>query len=188
MMRFSVYIATSVDGFIARTDGSVDWLDTYCNQEADMGDEADMGFTHFMKSIDCLIMGRGCMEVISGFNLAPEQWPYGDARVIVLSQTVTEPPENVKGHVEMYAGKIPELVETLEGEGFKHAYVDGGKTIQSFLNLQLITDMTLTQIPVLLGEGIPLFGKTNRDIRLERPERNVFPNELVQVQYEVSYA
>ena len=186
-MRFSVYIATSVDGFIARTDGSVDWLDTYGNQEADMGDDADMGFNNFIESIDCMIMGRGCMEAISGFNLSPEQWPYRDARAIVLSKTLTEPPENVKDHVEIYSGDVPELVETLKREGYQHAYVDGGKTIQSFLNQKLITDMSITQIPVLLGEGIPLFGKTNQDIRLEKAAAKVFPNELVQVHYEVSY-
>ncbi len=187
-MRFSVHIATSVDGFIARTDGSIDWLHTYGNQEADMGDDADMGFNNLIESIDCMIMGRGCMEAISGFNLSPEQWPYRDARVIVLSKTLTEPPENVKDHVEMYSGDVPGLVETLEREGYQHAYVDGGKTIQSFLNLKLITDMSLTQIPVLLGEGIPLFGKTNQDIRLEKAEAKAFPNELVQLHYEVSCA
>lgn len=187
-MRFSVHIATSVDGFIARTDGSVDWLHTYGNQEADMGDDADMGFNNFIESIDCMIMGRGCIEAISGFNLSPEQWPYRDARVIVLSKTLTEPPENVKDRVAIYSGDVPELVETLEREGYQHAYVDGGKTIQSFLNLKLITDMSLTQIPVLLGEGIPLFGQTNQDIRLEKAEAKAFPNELVQVHYEVSYA
>jgi dihydrofolate reductase len=187
-MRFSVYIATSVDGYIARTDGSVDWLHTYGNQEADMGDDADMGFNSFIESIDCMIMGRGCMEAISCFNLSPEQWPYRDARVIVLSKSLTEAPENLKDHVEMYSGALPELVATLKQEGYQHAYVDGGKTIQSFLNLKLITEITLTSIPVLLGEGIPLFGKANQDIRLEKSEAKVFPNELVQVHYEVSYA
>ncbi len=187
-MRFSVYIAISVDGFIARTDGSVDWLHAYGNQEAEMGDDADMGFNNFIESIDCMIMGRGCMEAISGFNLSPEQWPYRDARVIVLSKTLPEPPENLKDHVEMFSGDVSELVENLEREGYQHAYVDGGKTIQSFLNLKLITDMSLTQIPVLLGEGIPLFGKTNQDIRLEKTKAKVFLNDLVQIHYEVSYA
>jgi dihydrofolate reductase len=186
-VRFSVHIATSVDGFIARTDGSVDWLHTYGNQEADMGDDADMGFNSFIDSIDCMIMGRGCMEAISGFNLSPEQWPYRDARVIVLSKSITVPPDNVKDHVEMYSGELPELVATLEREGYQHAYIDGGKTIQSFLNLKLITDISLTRIPVLLGEGIPLFGKTNQDIRLEKSEAKVFPNDLVNVRYKVSY-
>ena len=186
-MRFSVYIATSVDGFIARSDGSVDWLDIYANQEADMGDDADMGFNDFIESIDCIIMGRGSMEVLSSFNLSSEKWPYRDARVIVLSKTLSDPPENLNDQVEMYSGDVPELVETLEHEGYQHAYVDGGKTIQSFLNLKLITDMSLTQIPVLLGEGISLFGKTNQDIRLKNPEAKVFPNGLVQMRYEVSY-
>jgi dihydrofolate reductase len=127
------------------------------------------------------------MEANSGFHLSPEQWPYRDARVIVLSKSVTEPPDNVKDHVEMYAGELPELVTTLEREGYQHAYIDGGKTIQSFLNLKLITDISLTRIPVLLGEGIPLFGKTNQDIRLEKSEAKVFPNDLVNVRYKVSY-
>ena len=187
-MKFSVYIATSVDGFIARADGSVDWLDTYGKQEADMGEEPDMGFNNFIESIDCMIMGRGCMEVLSGFNLPPEAWPYRDARVIVLSKTLKEPPENLKGKLEIYSGDVPELLETLEREGYQHAYVDGGKTIQSFLNLKLITNLTITKIPVLLGEGIPLFGKINQDIRLIKPEMKIFPNEFVQVRYEVSYA
>jgi dihydrofolate reductase len=186
-VRFSVHIATSVDGFIARTDGSVDWLHTYGNLEADMGDEADMGFNNFIESIDCMIMGRGCMEAISGFNLSPEQWPYRDTKVIVLSKSIAVPPDNVKNHVEMYSGDLPELVAALEREGYQHAYVDGGKTIQSFLNLKLITDISLTRIPVLLGEGIPLFGKTKQDISLKSSKAKVFPNELVNVRYEVSY-
>ena len=186
-MKFSVYIATSVDGFIAREDGSVDWLELYGNHEAEMDENADMGFGKFMSSVDCLIMGRGCMEKISSMNLTPEQWPYRDARIIVLSNTVKEPPENLKDKVEMYSGDLLELVTILDREGFNHAYVDGGTTIQSFLNLKLINEMTLTQIPVLLGEGKPLFGKTNQDIRLEKSEAIIFPNDCVQVHYKVNY-
>ncbi len=186
-MKFSVYIATSVDGFIAREDGSVDWLDSYGNHQAEMGENANMGFSKFMNSIDCLIMGRGCMEILSSFNLTPEQWPYGDTRIIVLSKTVKKPPENLIDKVEIYSGDVADLVVQLENEGFKHAYVDGGKTIQSFLNLKLINEMTLTQIPVLLGEGKPLFGKTNQEIRLEKSEATAFPNDFVQVHYKVSY-
>ena len=186
-MKFSVYIATTVDGFIAREDGSVDWLELYGNHEAEMGENADVGFGKFMNSVDCMIMGRGCMEKISSFNITPEQWPYRDARIIVLSNTVKEPPENLKDKVEMYSGDVLELVAQLESEGFKHAYVDGGITVQSFLNLKLINEMTLTQIPVLLGEGKPLFGKTNQDIRLEKSEAIAFPNDCVQFHYKVSY-
>ena len=186
-MRFSVYIATSVDGFIARADGNVDWLQSYDNHDADMGEDADMGFNKFIDSVDCMIMGRGCMEMISGFNLTPEQWPYRNIRVIVLSNTLREPPNNLKNRVEMYSGDILELAASLESEGFQRVYVDGGKTIQSFLNLKLITDISLTKIPVLLGEGIPLFGKTTQDIRLEKSEAVAFPNDCVQIHYQVSY-
>jgi len=89
--------------------------------------------------------------------------------------------------VELYSGDLLELAAKLELEGFKHAYVDGGKTIQSFLNLKLINDMTLTRVPILLGEGKPLFGKTTQDIRLEKSEAVAFPNDFVQVHYKVSY-
>ncbi len=87
----------------------------------------------------------------------------------------------------MYSGDLLELIAQLEGEGFKHAYVDGGKTIQAFLNLKLINEMTLTQVPVLLGEGKPLFSKINQDIRLEKSEAIAFPNDFVQIHYKVSY-
>jgi len=185
-MKCSVYIATSVDGFIAKPDGNVDWLHTAGNLEADMGTE-DMGFKAFMDSVDCMIMGRKCMEMISGMNLTSEQWFYGDMRIIVLSNTVTEVPDNLKGKVEMYSGDINSLVATLEKEGFKHAYIDGGKTIQSFINLQLIDEMIITRVPVLLGEGIPLFGKTLKDIKLEKAKASAFANDFVQVKYSVNY-
>jgi dihydrofolate reductase len=186
-MKCSVYIATSVDGFIAREDGSIDWLESSGNQDAEMGDDVDMGFNDFMSSIDCLIMGRNSMEMISSFNLTPEQWPYKDARVIVLSNTIKEPPENLKGKVEMYSGELSALVEKLEQEGYEHAYIDGGKTIQAFLNLNLINEITITRIPILLGKGKSLFGKTTQEIKLENVKSKAFPNDFVQVHYKVSY-
>ena len=162
-MKCSVYIATSVDGYIATPDGGVDWLHTAGNLDADMGSE-DMGFQSYMDSVDCMIMGRKCMEMISSMNLTPEQWPYGDVRIVVLSNTVKEPPENLRGKIEMYSGDIQELILKLESSGFKHAYIDGGSTITSFVNLELINEMTITKAPVLLGEGIPLFGKINKSV------------------------
>lgn len=185
-MKCSVYIATSVDGFIAKPNGNVDWLHTAGNLEADMGTE-DMGFKAFMDSVDCMVMGRKCMEMISNMNLTPEQWFYGDMRIVVLSNTVKEVPDNLKGKVEMYSGDINILVATLKKEGFKHAYIDGGKTIQSFINLQLIDEIIITRVPVLLGEGIPLFGKTLKDIKLEKAEASAFANDFVQVKYSVNY-
>ena len=186
-MKCSVYIATSVDGFIAREDGSIDWLESSGKQDADMGENADMGFDDFISSVDCLIMGRSTMETISNFNLPPEQWPYKDARIVALSNTVKSPPENLKDKVEMYSGDLLALITMLEQKGYKHAYIDGGKTIQAFLDLKLINEITITRIPILLGKGKSLFGETSHEIKLEEAEATAFPNDLVQVHYKVSY-
>ena len=185
-MKCSVYIATSIDGYIATPDGGVDWLHTSGNLEAEMGSE-DMGFQSFMDSVDCIIMGRKCMEMISSMNITSEQWPYGDVRIVVLSNTVKEPPENLSGKIEMYSGNIQELIIKLESSGFKHAYIDGGTTITSFINLELINEMTITKSPVLLGEGIPLFGKINKNVKLEKAKVSAFPNDFIQVKYSVNY-
>ena len=186
-MKCSVYIATSVDGFIAKKDGNVDWLHTAGNAKADMGEHADMGFSAYMHSIDCMIMGRKCMEMISNMNLTPEQWPYGKLRIIVLSNSLKEAPDNIKAYVEMYSGDLSLLVSALEVKGHKHAYIDGATTIQAFLNLQLINEMIITRAPVILGEGIPLFGKTHKDIKLEQAKSIAFANDFIQVQYRVNY-
>ncbi len=188
MMKCSVYIATSADGFIARKDGGIDWLETAGKKDVDLGDDADMGMKAYMAAIDCMIMGRKSMEIIDSFNLTPEQWPYGDTRIIVLSTTLKELPKSMINKVEIYSGEINSLMEQLENEGHKHAYVDGGKTIQSFINLELINEMTITRIPVLLGEGIPLFGKTIKDIKLKNCSARCFANDFIQEFYQVSYA
>ena len=152
-MKCSVFIATSLDGFIAKNDGSVEWLHSAGNTQVDMGENADMGFSDYISSVDCMIMGRKCMDVISRMNLTPEQWPYGKLRIIVLSNSLTEAPANIKGKVELYSGNLNTLVSQLESEGFKHAYIDGGTTIQGFLKLKLIDEITITKAPLLLGEG-----------------------------------
>lgn len=186
-MKCSVFIATSVDGFIAKQDGSVDWLHSAGNQAVDMGDHANMGMAEYLATIDCMIMGRKCMEVISSFNLTPEQWPYGDIKIYALSNSLYEAPDNLKDKVEMYSGNINDLIARLELDGFKHAYIDGGATIQAFLNLKLINEMTITRAPILLGEGIPLFGKTFKEINLTDAQAKAFPNDFIQVKYKVSY-
>ena len=95
-MKCSVYIATSLDGYIATPDGGVDWLHTAGNSDADLGDDADMGFAGFLDSVDCIIMGRKCMEMIASMNLTAEQWPYGDIPIVVLSTRMKEPPVNLR--------------------------------------------------------------------------------------------
>lgn len=184
-MKCSVFIATSADGYIATLDGGVDWLDT--GNEVDLGTQADMGFNQFIASVDCMIMGRGCMEKLASFNLTPEQWPYGDLRIIALSKSLQEVPQNLTGKVELYDGDILPLVARLQAEGYQHAYIDGGATITSFLQAQLISHLTITQAPVLLGKGIPLFGELSQQIMLSHAKATTFANDFVQIQYEVSY-
>ena len=186
-MKCSVYIATSADGYIATHDGGVDWLHTAGNPKANMGVNPDMGFGDFVNSVDCMIMGRKCMEMISSMNLAPEQWPYGEIPIIALSNSVMEPPDNLRGKVEMFSGDIPDLVKKLEGKGYSHAYIDGGSTITSFLNLKLINEMTITKAPILLGGGISLFGKLTDSIKLENSEAIAFPNDFVQIKCSLNY-
>ncbi|MGF1718536.1 dihydrofolate reductase family protein [Vibrio kyushuensis] len=186
-MKCSVFIATSFDGFIATQDGGVDWLHTSGNQAAEMGDQADMGFVKYIASVDCMIMGRKCMEKIASMNLTDEQWPYGDTRIIVLSNTLSDAPDNMKTRVEMYQGDLNILVSKLESEGYAHAYIDGGTTIQAFLQLELINELTITRAPIILGQGIPLFGPTNSPIKLEQASAQAFPNDFIQVCYKASY-
>ena len=186
-MKCSVFIATSADGYIATKDGGVEWLETAGKSGVDMGNESDMGFINYMSSVDCMIMGRKCMEKISSFNLTPEQWPYGDARIIVLSNTVNCPPDNLNEKVEIYSGEISALITKLENDDFHHAYIDGGTTITNFINLKLINEMTITRAPVLLGDGIPLFGKTGQPIKLEDAQATAYPNDFIQIKYRVNY-
>lgn len=186
-MKFSVFIATSADGYIATPEGNVDWLHTSGNQDADMSVNPDMGFNEFIASVDCMIMGRKCLETLSGFNLNQEQWPYGNIKIYALSNSMTHAPENVRDKVEMYSGDILTLTNHLERKGYKHAYIDGGMTITSFLNRKLITEMIITKAPVILGDGIFLFGKINEPIKLQEAKAISFPNDYVQVKYTVNY-
>ncbi len=186
-MRCSVYIATSVDGYIATPDGNIDWLHTAGNIEVDMSTE-DMGFKSFLISVDCMIMGRKCMETIASMNLTSEQWPYGDMPIFVLSHTLKVLPEILAGKVEMHSGDIKELIGKLENRGLKHAYIDEGSTITSFIDLELMDEMTLATVPLLLGEGIPLFEKLNQKVKLEKTKAAVFANDFVQIKYSVNYS
>lgn len=183
-MKCSAYIAASADGFIARADGSLDWLETAGNPEAGMA-EGYVDFASYVATVDCMIMGRKTMETISGFDLPPEQWPYGPLKIVVLSNTVTTPPDNLSEKVEMHSGDLPALLNRLEAEGHQSAYVDGGSAIQSFINLGLLDEIIITQMPVLIGEGRPLFGKTLRDVVLSDPRAVVCPNDYVQISYRI---
>ena len=186
-MQCSAFIASSADGYIATEEGGVEWLELAGNTQVDMVDQEDMGFAAFMATIDCMIIGRKCMEKLSNFDLSPEQWPYGDRRIIVLSKTLAELPDNMKRRAELYGGEIHPLIERLTHDGLTHAYVDGGTTITSFINLQLMTQLIVTQVPVLLGKGLPLFGELNNTTQLRQAQAHVYPNDFIQTRYTVDY-
>jgi dihydrofolate reductase len=182
IMKISVYIATSLDGFIARENGELDWLSGSdgASDDSENGGE-DFGFNAFMESVDVLVMGRNTYEKV----LTIGQWPYGSKRVVVLSNTLTQGSDELPKTVEFRSGSPAQLVKDLQNSGVQHLYIDGGKTIQGFLNAGLIQEITLTKIPVLIGRGIPLFGPVNEDVKLQHIETHSFPNGFVQSKYYV---
>jgi dihydrofolate reductase len=187
-MKFSAYIAISTDGFIAKKDGNVDWLQTSGKHDANMEDHpCDMGFATFMSTLDCMIMGRKSMEKLNDMNVNNEKWPYGKTRIVALSRTLKEAPAGIKDRLEVYGGDLKALVARLEAEGYIHVYVDGGMTIQSFIRLKLMNEMTITRVPILLGDGIPLFGTLPKTIQLENCSVVAFPNDFIQEKYTLKY-
>lgn len=179
-MVVSAFIATSLDGYIARENGDLDWLP---GSEGDDQSE-DFGFTEFFASVDCLVMGRHSLEAVLRF---PE-WPYEGKRVIVLSRTMKRAPAPVQGKIALYSGSLTGLVDRLVTEGCTRIYVDGGATIRSFLSEGLLTDITICIVPILLGKGIPLFAEVGKDIPLRHRETRSYDNGLVQSVYEVEIA
>jgi len=173
----SVFIATSLDGYIARGDGNLDWLDK-ANLSVPEGE--DCGYVSFMSSVDVLVMGRNTFEKVLSFG----GWPY-EKKVIVLSSNNLEIPENLKKRVYSSAETPEELCNRLAADGIKRIYVDGGSVIQSFLAGGLITDITITVIPVLIGSGISLFGNTVKDIELEHISTKSYEFGFVQNKYVV---
>ena len=176
-MRATVYIATSVDGFIAREDGGIDWLPEGGGEE---GGE-DYGYQEFLDSVDAIVMGRSTYELASSFG----SWPYGEKPVVVLSSRRVVIPEAIARTVEAMSAAPREVVRRLAQRGFGHLYVDGGRTIQGFLGEGLIDRLILTKVPVLIGSGIPLFGALPHDVGLRHLETLQFDNGLVQSKYKV---
>ena len=176
--KFSVYMGSSLDGFIARKDGGIDWLEFDTSADSD---EEDYGFAEFFATVDLLLLGRHTFEQLLTFD----QWIYGDTPLTVLSNTLGPEaiPARLQGKVSITSGTPEEILESLAEAGFQHVYVDGGITVQAFITAGLIDEITVSVIPVLIGGGIPLFGPLEGDVSLQLVDTRSFPSGLVQLKY-----
>jgi dihydrofolate reductase len=172
-MMLSVFIGTSVDGFIARPNGDLDFL------PPDGGEPH--GYDEFMASVDALVIGRKTFETV----LAYAEWPYGKKRVVVLSSRPVDLSAVRGGVVEQMAGPPAEIVSKLAASGVQHVYLDGGVTIQGFLRAGLVQRLIITRVPVLIGNGIPLFGSVPCDVRLHHVATQHYASGLVKSEYRV---
>ena len=172
-MRSIVFIGTSLDGFIARKNGDIDWLVHYANKEA------VQAYKKFMSRIDAIVIGRGTFEKVLSFP----SWPY-EKKVFVLSTSIKEVPTALKEKVTILSMKPAELLTYLSGQRFSSIYVDGGKVIQDFLKEDLIDELIISKAPVLLGSGIPLFGYLDTDLQFIHSRTETGSNGLVRSYYE----
>ena len=172
-MTATVFVGVSVDGFLARPNDDLDFLDE--------GGGEPHGYEEFFATVDAIVIGRRTFEKV--LTLRP--WPYGNKRVVVLSSRPVDLSAAAGGAVEQMAGPPAEIVSRLAASGADHLYVDGGITIQEFLRAGQIQRLVITRVPVLIGEGIPLFGKVPRDIRLHHVATRQYPSGLVQSEYAI---
>jgi dihydrofolate reductase len=170
----SVFIGISVDGFIARANGDLDFLPP--------GGGEEHGYQEFMASVDALVIGRNTFDKVLTFD----EWPYGGKPVVVLSTRPIDSPADPEAVVERMEGSPLDIAARLASRGARHLYVDGGITIQRFLQAGLIQRLIITRVPVLIGSGIPLFGALPRDIALRHVATRQYSSGLVQSEYLVA--
>ncbi|MGA8596648.1 MAG: dihydrofolate reductase family protein [Bryobacteraceae bacterium] len=176
-MKLSVFCGLSVDGFLARPDDTLDFLTT--------GEQEPHGFKEFLASVDVVVIGRRTLDVVLKLG---HLGLYGGKPVIVLSGRPLDLSSGRGAVLEHMSGEPREIVMRLEQRGFQHAYIDGGLTIQRFLAAGLIDRLVVTRVPVLIGEGIPLFGPVPRDIPLHHVATRCYEPGIVQSEYEVRRA
>lgn len=169
-----VYIATSLDGFIADANGGIEFLDTFPIEEG-----TDMGYDHFINNIDALLMGRKTFDTVLGFGI---EWPYKKP-VFVWSHTLTSVPEELQNKVHLVSGNTLEVLQNIHEQGYMRLYIDGGMVIQSLLKENLIDEMIITTIPIVIGSGISLFGETKHTLKFRCTDSKVFENGLSQQVY-----
>ena len=168
-----VYIATSLDGYIARKDGNLDWL-----MEIPNPDNSDYGFQSFINGIDGILMGRITFETIVGFN----QWPYTKP-VFILSNKLVSLPDGYQERAKIVNGEIKDILRSLRRKGIENLYIDGGKTIQSFLKQDLIDELIITRVPIILGSGFPLFVDMDIEIKFKLIDTEILNEDLVKSTY-----
>jgi dihydrofolate reductase len=173
-MTVSVFVGTSLDGFIARPNGDLDFLPP--------GGGEPHGYDEFIASVDAIVIGRKTFETV--LTLGP--WPYGKKRVVVLSSRPVDLSAAAGAEVEQMAGAPAQIVAQLAATGAHHLYVDGGITVQQFLRAGLIQRLIVTRVPVLIGAGIPLFGTLPHDIQLRHVGTRQYPSGLVSSEYHVA--
>lgn len=173
----SVFVGTSLDGFIARRNGSFDFLDA--------GGGEPHGYDEFIAGIDAIVMGRNTYETV--LNMKLEQWPYGKKHVVVLSHRTLDLSGSIaKGAVlEQMSGEPAEIVAQLAAKDCHNLYIDGGITVQEFLRAGVVDRIIVSRVPVLIGEGIPLFGMVPKDITLEHVATTQYKGGLVKSEYRV---
>ena len=170
-----VFIATSLDGYIAGPNGELDWLHSIPNPE-----QKDTGFEALLQEIDALLMGRVTFETVVGFG---GDWPYPKP-VFVLSNNLESIPEAFQDKAFLVKGSLQEVLKGLHQQGYQQLYIDGGQTIQHFLAEDLIDELRITQLPILLGKGIPLFGELAQPLDFEHLKTVVYLEQLVQSHYQ----
>lgn len=176
-MSNHIYIAKSLDGYIADKNEGLEWLFTIPNPE-----DSDLGFLKFIDSVDAIVMGRKTFETVCSFG---GEWPYPKP-TFVLSTTLTCVPPDHAGHAEVINGSPKEIVSTLNKRGFNELYIDGGATIQSFLREDMIDEMIISTIPVLLGGGTSLFGDLVNHQEYRHLGTEILIEEIVQSHYRKS--
>lgn len=169
-----VFIAKSLDGYIADRDGGIDWLNSIPNPDGN-----DMGYNAFMEKVDALLMGRATFDKVLSFGIP---WPY-EKPVFVASNSLKTLPDELTGKVEIVKGNVSDMLNHINNKGFEKLYIDGGNLIQSFLCEDLIDEMILTTIPVLLGGGFPLFGELSKLLEFEHIKSEVFLEAITQDTY-----
>ncbi len=163
----AAFVGASLDGFIARPDGALDWLRPF--------EGADNGFEEFMASVDAVVIGRATYDVVLGFGA----WPYGRRPVYVLTHRAPVP-----RHGEtLVSGEPGSIVGRLARAGVRRAYVDGGAVVSRFLAAGLLDEITLSFVPVVLGAGIRLFQAPLPERTLRLNGSRALPNGIVQARY-----